>query len=320
MSYILDALKRSEQERKEGELPSFSEHASLMHVKKSNTPLWPYLLIVILLLNLGVFISLNRAPEPRFEESFKETLEEPLEKTMSSSSVSETKFEANTVPASINATRASSPENHSSIKSFQSRTSETKSVTQQEQSVSVDVPSRSQLVTNSADLPEPESGQSGLEKRVETSSLAMSEPESPLSQYMEVEQGTLIRPKSKVGEPLPEGVSVSEPNPTVVVAAQPLSIESATVKQDPALEAYREVPALADMTSSFQRSIPRLVFNSHIYSDVPSARRVMINNIYLREGQEFSGLRVEYIGELEIVFSKSNTLFKLPVMRDWYGA
>jgi hypothetical protein len=45
----------------------------------------------------------------------------------------------------------------------------------------------------------------------------------------------------------------------------------------------------------------------------------MINNIYLREGQELAGIQVLEIGELDIVFEKAGTQFKLPAMRDWNG-
>jgi len=65
--------------------------------------------------------------------------------------------------------------------------------------------------------------------------------------------------------------------------------------------------------------VPNLLFNSHIYSESPSARRVMINNIYLREGQQFLGMEVVEIGEFNIVFKKDGVLFKLPAMRDWNG-
>jgi hypothetical protein len=73
------------------------------------------------------------------------------------------------------------------------------------------------------------------------------------------------------------------------------------------------------MNVSSRPKVKPLRFNSHIYSDDPSARRVMINNIYLREGQELSGIQVLEIGELDIVFEKAGTQFKLPAMRDWNG-
>ena len=73
------------------------------------------------------------------------------------------------------------------------------------------------------------------------------------------------------------------------------------------------------MSRGFQRSVPNLSFNSHIYSDQPSARRAMINSNYLREGQGFEGMTLDQIGEAFIVLTKDGQQFKLPILRDWHA-
>ena len=55
MSYILDALKKSEQERGQGSTPNVQTvHTASLAYKKEKKPLWPYVLIVAVILNLIV--------------------------------------------------------------------------------------------------------------------------------------------------------------------------------------------------------------------------------------------------------------------------
>ena len=54
MSYILDALKKSEQERGRGSAPNVQTlHSSSLNYRPNKTPLWPYLLLAAVVLNLA---------------------------------------------------------------------------------------------------------------------------------------------------------------------------------------------------------------------------------------------------------------------------
>ncbi len=77
------------------------------------------------------------------------------------------------------------------------------------------------------------------------------------------------------------------------------------------------VPHLVELPLSFQRSVPDLTVNSHIFASVPQARRVMINNHNLRPGDSVQGLRVEQITEDGVVLSKQGQRFRLGIVRDW---
>ncbi|MEP5175689.1 general secretion pathway protein GspB, partial [Marinobacter alexandrii] len=77
------------------------------------------------------------------------------------------------------------------------------------------------------------------------------------------------------------------------------------------------VPHLVELPLSFQKSVPDLTFNSHIYASDPFASRVMINSNYLRRGDSFSGLRVESITQDGVVLSKQGQRFRVGIVRDW---
>ncbi len=57
MSYILDALKKSEQERGHGSAPSVQTmHSSGISYNSSKSQLWPYLLLAAVVINLGALL------------------------------------------------------------------------------------------------------------------------------------------------------------------------------------------------------------------------------------------------------------------------
>lgn len=80
MSYILDALKKSEQERGHGSAPNVQTlHSSSLNYRSSKTHVWPYVLLAAVLLNLAVLFyfmlakpdadSVARLPQPEQSET-----------------------------------------------------------------------------------------------------------------------------------------------------------------------------------------------------------------------------------------------------------
>ncbi|MBE9560488.1 MAG: general secretion pathway protein GspB [Proteobacteria bacterium] len=70
MSYILDALKKSEQERGHGNIPDVQTvHSSSLNYRSEKKAYWPYFLIVAVLLNLLaiVYFIFNRENPPQIE-------------------------------------------------------------------------------------------------------------------------------------------------------------------------------------------------------------------------------------------------------------
>ena len=92
--------------------------------------------------------------------------------------------------------------------------------------------------------------------------------------------------------------------------------QSDAVSHSPQAE-ESSVPHINELERSFLKTVPRLVFNSHIYSAAPGGSRIMINNNYLREGQGFSGISVVKITEDGVILEKQARQFKVPVVRDW---
>lgn len=69
MSYILDSLKKSEQQRRQGELPNLqSDHPGSTPPPPSKRGVWPWVVVAVLLVNAGVLAwwltSAPSAPQP----------------------------------------------------------------------------------------------------------------------------------------------------------------------------------------------------------------------------------------------------------------
>ena len=104
--------------------------------------------------------------------------------------------------------------------------------------------------------------------------------------------------------------------PTVIVPTirQPSADGSAGYVPEPW---EGRVPHLVELPMAFQRKVPDLVFNSHVYSSQPGARSVMINSRHLRVGDTFGPLRVERITEEGVELSMDGQRFRVGVVRDW---
>lgn len=106
----------------------------------------------------------------------------------------------------------------------------------------------------------------------------------------------------------------SRERPTIIVPRAASNREN-PVLREPAPAG--RVPHLVELPLSFQKSIPDLTFNSHIFASDPYASRVMINSNYLRQGDSFSGLQVERITQEGVVLSKQGQRFRVGIVRDW---
>jgi len=286
MSYILDALKRSEQERHQDKMPSFSAENMILQTNQKKANWWPYALILVLILNALALFYFNRdvLDDHQLQSASKDlTRVEPKVTVLSASTSQRRAPPANVVKERhyIEPLKQAPSSNWQAAESNGRRTDD-------------------HLYGTTVD------------------------------------EGLLIKPKSKTKAPqktMPITVKQSSemnsfetpiqinpsyaPKENIYINHRP--VEEVKSQVSVRSDNFIGVPLLTDLAHSFQKSIPELTFNSHIYSDEPSQRRVMINNFYLKEGQSFDGIQLIEIGEAFIKVSKDNTIFKLPVLRDWGG-
>lgn len=147
-----------------------------------------------------------------------------------------------------------------------------------------------------------------------TSPVRAAKPEpkpEPKPDPMPVQEPDVAQQPERVAEPVIEPV---RERPTIITPSLRPERSMPAVSQS---GVRPRVPHLVELPLSFQKSIPDLMFNSHIYSTDAYASRVMINGHYLSQGESFSGITVEEVTENGVVLSKQGRTFRVGVVRDW---
>jgi general secretion pathway protein B len=104
MSYILDALKKSEKKRQNGTVPDLMTVQGIMAQKPRKRLLWPYLLLIALLLNAGIlawWLSLLQSKKPKVVVQSSAGQQHGLKTLESAHEVSGVQLPAVAAPSSI---------------------------------------------------------------------------------------------------------------------------------------------------------------------------------------------------------------------------
>ncbi|WP_148862624.1 general secretion pathway protein GspB [Marinobacter fonticola] len=274
MSYILDALRRSESERQQGRAPDLANSVQMVHKPKRRAiPVGVW--VALALFFNGAILAVIFWPGSGFLASTvdnhpAEPVEEPAPKPASAVKPS---------PAGVTAEPVEMLE------------------------------------------PKPEPQVARVEPATNAGAQEPAQEEAePLPEPM------LITPSSTQSEeiyPEAQAGSVMSEKPTLIVPSRrddaPATLPGATGQAPPKYDFADGPPVqhLVEKPMAFQRSIPDLHFSSHIYASDPAARRVMINDNYLRPGDSFSGIRVEAITGDGVVLSAYGETFRVGVVRDW---
>jgi hypothetical protein len=106
-----------------------------------------------------------------------------------------------------------------------------------------------------------------------------------------------------------------EPAPAVPMLASAVPASRAARAEpnaSPAAAAPAQVPLLQQMPFDFQRAVPRVRIDALVYSEHPSGRMVFIGKQKYREGQQVEGkLKVEHITREGVVFGYRDQQFLL---------
>jgi len=301
MSYILDALKRSEQERHQEHVADLSSDMLILPARSKKVHLWPYLIIAALAFNVLAYVYFNIS-EPIEENSIKDgTQSDSIAPLKAEALVSKKVYPINHTAPSILLSNER--------RRIPAHVMQTPVLTK-----GVDIQKFDGLKNVNQTNPYLEDNQTSY-----TQGSQFNEKENFNDRFGEYhEEGILIRPKSyqkQQSSDLPIESEVIRPA-LMIPQGEPVDLPAVEMAIE-SVEAFEGVPHLSELSTSFQRGIPDLTFNSHIFSHSVASRRVMINSIYLKEGQGFLGMSLVEIGEYYILVAKDDQQFKLPVLRDW---
>ncbi|MDL0429662.1 general secretion pathway protein GspB [Marinobacter sp. TBZ242] len=248
MSYILDALRKSETERRQGRVPDLGQQVQMIHKPRKETSPVLVLVAIGLVLNAAILVwvfwpgtTVRGTQEP---VGLSEEIAAPV---------------AGVEPVVPEQALESPPETTS--------------------------PESNDTLANAIEIPVPR-----------LSGTPVDEGANPVAE---------------------SGIPDERERPTVIVPTprEPSAVNPSQAADNDA--AAERTPHLVELPLSFQKRVPDLIFNSHIYGSEPSSRRVMINDNYLRHGESFSGITVERITEEGVELSMDGRRFRVGVVRNW---
>lgn len=327
MSYILDALQKSEEERHQGQLPNLGSNSALIHTPKTKSSQWAWIIAALLVLNIGFvgFWVIKESPEANLSQASEYAVSVTQDTVMTNIQVegaAATKAQVQQPPS----TNIEYPTAEKHVIAQQLPANQGYAVKRQPPTVLSAQQTSQPASTNGAyysevnhtEVNHTEVKQPGAvnENQVTTRVKSIADVK-PLNDVKPVE---IIEPSPMLITPKGQSRPYTGPMPSRSESSVSSS-ESVDRRREPQVESvsHSDIPRVSDKPHEFQIRIPDMAFNSHIYTDIPSARRVMINNIYLKEGQTFSGMKVEKIIEDGIILSLEGQSFKMGVLRDWYS-
>jgi general secretion pathway protein B len=313
MSLILEALKKSERERRLGEAPSLG--SPIIQVRRRRS-LMPYL-IALIALGLGAYWWMNRS----VTDSAPATAEAP-----SAAPAATTNPAAAPQAPVLAGTDPTAPADASS-------TAATRDIAQ---STAADRLPRSRVE------PDPTTGlRPDLREKVKSGELVVANPQllKP-GEPATIKESEAMAP-SAVAPPMPAGDPQAVPaEPATVVAEHVKTVEVAPAPEvpkkiaageatapakvaptatdspppsaPPPAAAVSQLPLLWELPYAKRREIPELKLTMHVYAAVPAQRFVIINGNRQMEGDDIDGLRVVEIRGEGVVFDHQGQRFLFP--------
>jgi general secretion pathway protein B len=289
VSYILDALKKSEQERSRGTIPDIKAVHQPGTAESSRSSALPYVVLMVLLAiaaGLGFWI---------YEKNW------PLD-----GKASTVKSERNATPASSQSETATALDN----KTEDQQTTQDSSAEQSDTQIA--------LAQHLSVLSE--KAQADNKAANSASSVAAKEKRSAASKNSKGND----KPAHTKPTPRPNVVFADKPltannyitpRNTTADDAQGASTAAANPSTDTEDDVIYDI---ADLPEDVKRDLPPITFAGHVYSSSKSQRSVMLNGKKMREGEEVTqGLVLEQITVDGVVLRAQGYRFKLGALQDW---
>ncbi len=274
MSYILDALKKSEKERQRGTVPDLMTTQDVMEEIPKRRPLWPYLLVGALVLNAGFLAGwlVWRSGKPPIVAQ----------------------------PAATQQRVAKTPDQGNRPAGAGS------SVAIPQSAVSGD----REPVTRSAEENKPVSGPKSPAaiKDVPKADGIRQSVQEPVKAGLQKNKEDKPAQTQTTNEKGPSRVAAAPPQQMPEVKRPDSASEPATLPAPVPNKLY----SLQELPTSLRQSLPDFAISTHLFASDASSRMVRINGQSLREGQFLTaGLKVEEITSEGVVFSYQNYRFRV---------
>lgn len=302
MSYILDALRKLEENRLHGESLTFLAFQGRRPSKPKRRRLWLYLLIAALILNAGVifwWIGLRQPPgtgipaRTQAVPGAQPAISAPGPAAAAGENQTNTEKKA-LAPRDVNEPQTAAVREMEAVRSSESPITEPAPIRKKTPN--------SDLASTPKQAPAPRQAPAA-EPKPAPPPAPIVEPappprQTPITELAPSSGQTAAAPKTPVTEPAP---AVSE-KPSV----------KPPVRAEVTPPANGKVLTLADLPPSVTGDLPAFKISLLYYIAEPQSRFVMINNRTLREGESLSeGLKVEQINQGNVVMNYKGWRFQI---------
>ncbi len=279
MSYILDALKKSEKQRQRGNVPGVTTVQDVAVPEAGKRPFLRYILFWVVVLGAGLLVWWS----------------------LSSHSVKPSRVEQVAVHKQFSQTATPAPEvaptevktppvNNPPASNTSGRDAGASRLNTADQKYGVRSKGAAAGLTNQVVKSTQEAVSAPTGEKKETQSKGEAEKTLP------------AEPVLRQSNPVPA------PNPAPAVQSAPASSPVEAVIPPPENKIYN----LTELPSVVSQGLPQFAVSTHIYSVDPSSRLTRINGQALREGQELSpGLKLEEITSDGVVMRYRNYRFRI---------
>jgi len=285
MSYILEALKKSEQERQRGSVPNLQSVQTPSKPPARKPMRWIGLVSALLALSAAFFIYLWQPWNT--EVSIKQYM---------------------TITSKAPVTEAVAPPlSTETVKTLPEPKPPQPKLTQPSVKPKKDATPTAGGLTPVKPSPE----------RNERTTKPVIKPVKPVARQIKPK---VVVSKKKAMEPLPadtarqwQKITPSSTSQATVVMQQPHQQQT---KIQP--DSRPRLPTAAELPVAIQRGLPGIRISAHIYSDKPASRMVIINDKTLREGETVAGgLTIEEITRDGVIFRFQARRFRMSKLKVW---
>ena len=331
MSYILDALKKSDQKRQRGQVPDLNTVQVELPPEDKKKVLWPYILIGILLLN-AIILAVVMRPD--------QSMVEPRAVVQNSGKQKSATFQEKQTNIEPQSTHALSPATQErSPVTVDSTVDENMVFSQEERSsVSIREASVKASVVRDRTVDEVDSEFArGMNKdtnqdepQVEPTQELVTDSTIKEEGDLEEVSNTIVLEPERIIDPQDDSVVPAEPEPIKITTLpgeqlEGLEVDSVQLRryvlpEPPASKeekprAQREPLRIMQLPLSIQKELPEFHISAHVYfAKKPASRLVSINGRIVREGDSFvPDLKVEEITSDGVIFSYHKYLFHVPL-------
>jgi general secretion pathway protein B len=290
VSYILDALKKSEQERARGTIPDIKTIHHPRPAEYQKPSRWPYILLIVLLLNaggLGFWIYQQNTRPP------------PASMTPNADGAGDD----NAGDAFTAMTESPSKANQPSIQQLISDTPSPR----QDHSTSNVIAGSDNDITRATSTPQQST------ENPEKPKVALSKKEKSVKGKPNVIFSD--EPLTVSDNELKNAETIDDP---AVLADVQFASEVQSADAEPSEYVDDKIYHIAELPDSVKRALPSISFAGHVYSTTKNQRSVMLNGKKMREGEEVTkGLLLEEITIEGVVLRSQGYRFTLGALQDW---